>query len=99
MNWLERFLLGSISEKLDDLFTQGVQLMTKADDANAKLDRINAATTNIAADIRSLKVVAGMTQAEADAVNARLESTATALEGIAAETPDEPAPPGAKGKH
>ena len=73
--------------------------MTKADDANAKLDRINAATTNIAADIRSLKVVAGMTQAEADGVNARLESTATALEGIAAETPDEPAPPSAKGKH
>lgn len=92
MNWLEKLLLGSIHDKLE-------ALMTKAEDANAKLDRINAATTNIAADIRGLKVAAGMTQAEADAVNARLESTATALEAIAAETPDETAPPSAKGKH
>lgn len=99
MNWLEKWLLGSINDRLNDLLTQGRQLMTKADDANAKIDRIITATSNIAADIRSLKVTAGMTDAEADAVNARLESTASSLEAIAAETPDEPAPPSAKGKH
>ncbi len=77
-----------IDKKLNALLQVGVQLMTKADDANVKLDRINTATNNIAEDIRGLKVQAGMTQAEADAVNLRLESTATALEAIAAETPD-----------
>jgi len=79
-------------DKLNQLLAQGVQLMTKADDANARLDRINDATNNIAADIRGLKAQAGMTQAEADALNARLESTATALEAIAADTPDVPVP-------
>ena len=86
-----------VMSKLDQILTQQrvhthllEQLMSRADEANARLDRINDATNNIAADIRSLKVEPGMTQAEADALNARLESTATALEAIAAETPDVP---------
>ena len=72
MNPIERFLLGAVSDQLEMIQAelravkaQGVQLMTKADDANAKLDRINTAATNIAADIRSLKAEPGMTQAEA----------------------------------
>ena len=81
---------GSLDRKLDQLLRQGAQLMTKADDANAALDRINTATNNIAADIRGLKVEPGMTQAEADAVNARLSGVADTLEALAAETPDAP---------
>ncbi len=81
-------VLDAILAQITALTRQGEQLMSKADDANLKLDRINTATNNIAEDIRTLKVSAGMTQAEADAVNERLEATATALEGIAAETPE-----------
>jgi len=58
----------------------------------AKLDEIDTATSNIAADIRTLQgqIGTGMSQADVDAVQARLDATATALEAIAAETPDTP---------
>lgn len=64
--------------------------MGKIDELNAKLDRIDTATNNIAADLRALKdqIGTGMSDADVEAVNTRLESTAVALEGIAAETPD-----------
>lgn len=64
------------------------RLMTAADDMNAKLDRIDVATTNIAADIRAIRASAGMTQAEADALNARLDAAAGRLEAIDAENPE-----------
>lgn len=64
------------------------------------VDRINAATDNIAADVRGLKTkledaLAGSDAAATAAVQdalAQFEPLAARLEEIAAETPDEPAP-------
>jgi chromosome segregation ATPase len=85
----------SVSRTLEQILTQLEALMARATDLDAKLDRINTATNNIAEDIRNLKgqIGTGMTQAEVDAVNDRLETTATALEAIAVATPDVPPTP------
>lgn len=88
---IERMLLQGLYY-LSAIYAQNRRLLMNAADINAKLDRVNDATNNIAADIRTLvgQIGTGMTQAEVDAVGARLEASATALEALAAETPDVP---------
>lgn len=88
---IERMLLQGLYY-LSAIYAQNRRLLMNAADINAKLDRINDATNNIAADIRTLtgQIGTGMSQADVDAVAARLESSATALEAIAAQTPDVP---------
>lgn len=88
---IERMLLQGLYY-LSAIYAQNRRLLMNAADLNAKLDRVNDATNNLAADIRTLigQIGTGMTQAEVDAVGARLEASATALEALAAETPDAP---------
>lgn len=64
--------------------------MGQLEDFNAKLDRIDAATNNIAEDLRNLKdeISTGLTAPEVTALQDRLETTAAKLEGIAASTED-----------
>jgi len=59
-------------------------------DMTATLAKIDAATDNIAADIKGLKalIVPGMSQADVDTVQTKLDATAARLEGIAADTAD-----------
>jgi hypothetical protein len=59
-------------------------------DLTATLAKIDAATDNIAADIKGLKalIVPGMSQADVDTVQTKLDAAATRLEGIAADTAD-----------
>lgn len=63
-------------------------IMAKTD-MDAALDKINTATNDIAKDIENLKAMigTGMSQADVDAVQARLDATVTQLEAIAADTP------------
>lgn len=88
---IERMLLQGLYY-LSAIYAQNRRLLMNVADLNAKLDRVNDATNNIAADIRTLagQIGTGMSQADVDAVGARLESSAAALEAIAAETPDAP---------
>jgi SMC interacting uncharacterized protein involved in chromosome segregation len=64
-------------------------LMAKTD-MLAALAKIDAATNNIAADIKALKdkIGTGMSDADVAEVQGILDSTATKLEAIAADTPD-----------
>lgn len=76
----------SIKLKLD-------KIMATQEQFNQVITRIDEATNNIAADLRSLKDViagAGLPASVEDEVLARLESAASKLEEVAAETPDEP---------
>lgn len=99
---IERLLRHGLAY-LSAIHAQNRRLLMNAADINAKLDRIDQATNNIAADIRFLitQIQPGMTQADVDAVGARLETSATALETIAsANKPPAPTPvptPGATG--
>jgi hypothetical protein len=56
----------------------------------AALAKIDTATNNIAADIKALKdkIGTGMSDADVAEVQGILDSTATKLEAIAADTPD-----------
>lgn len=60
------------------------------------LDKIDADTTALAAVVTDLrdKIKTGMTQADVDAVNAKLAEVATRLEGMASD-PASPVPAGA----
>jgi SMC interacting uncharacterized protein involved in chromosome segregation len=64
-------------------------LMAKTD-MLAALAKIDTATNNIAADIKALKdkIGTGMSDADVAEVQGILDSTATKLEAIAADTPD-----------
>lgn len=59
------------------------------------LDKINADTSALATVVQSLRdrIGTGMSQADVDAVKARLDEVATRLEGIASD-PSQPVPPG-----
>jgi len=85
-------LLVQVLVFLSAIHAQNRRLLMNAADLNATLDRVNEATNNIAADIRTLvsQIGVGMTQAEVDALGARLLATADTLDAIAAETPDAP---------
>lgn len=68
--------------------------MATQEQFNQALNRIDEATNNIAADLRGLKDViagSGLPGNVEDEVLARLESAASKLEEVAADTPDEPA--------
>jgi hypothetical protein len=67
---------------------QGVQIMSKADDINAKLDAIDTTTNEIAADIDNLLAggLEGLTKEQADAVVARLTTLSDTLKGVAAKS-------------
>ena len=69
--------------------------MSTAAELNEKLDRIDAATNKVAADVRALaaQIGAGMTPEQVQAAVDRAEAIATALEGLDAETPDLPPTP------
>ena|SRR5258707_10141398 len=84
--------LTEILTHVHELLARTGRIMADVNSMKAKLDEIDTATNNIAADIRTLQgqIGTGMSQADVDAVQARLDSTATALEAIAAETPDAP---------
>lgn len=73
------------------------KIMATQEQFNQVITRIDEATNNIAADLRSLKDViagAGLPASVEDEVLARLDSAATKLEEVAAETEDEePEPP------
>jgi DNA-directed RNA polymerase specialized sigma subunit len=71
---------------LRELLEQGEDLMAAIDDLRALLQRVDTATTEIAADIQVLKDKIGtqMTQADVDEVKAGLEAAATKLESTAA---------------
>lgn len=81
--------LKGINAAIDQLFQQGATLMGLSEDLNAKVDRAEAALTGIGADIRALKdaVKPAITEAEAEALKAKLEALAARAEGIDAETP------------
>lgn len=96
--WWWRFdPLGSIEDKLDLLLDVVSQIHIHAwriqmgqTDMLAKLQEINAATDNIAADIAALKVQisVGMTPEEVAIVQAALDEAATKLQGVAAIVPE-----------
>lgn len=71
---------------VEETMTQNFQ------DIQAQLGRINAATTDIAGDIKTLMdtVSTSMTQDEVDQVKAGLTSAADTLEGVASEFPATP---------
>ncbi len=73
---------------LHALGLQGAQIMTKLDDITAQLDAIDAQTNEIAADIDKLIAggLTGLSEADADAVIARLTATADTLRTIAAKS-------------
>lgn len=58
------------------------------------LDKVNTATNKLAGVVRDLRdrVKTGMTQADVDAVQGRLDQVAASLDGIAAD-PNNPVPP------
>jgi methyl-accepting chemotaxis protein len=68
------------------ILRQGEQIMAAIDELRTLLQRVNAATTDIAADIQVLKDKIGtqMTQEEVDEVKAGLEAAASKLEATAA---------------
>ncbi len=72
------------------LYAQGEIIMAKIDELKDLLDRVNAATDNIAADIKNLsgQIGTGMSDADVATVQAGLEAAAVKLEAVAAETPD-----------
>jgi|SRR6185436_2491299 len=74
--------------KLDAIFAQNERLLMAAADVKAALAKIDAATNDIAADIKGLKakIGTGMTDAEVAEVQAEADRLATKLEGIAADT-------------
>ena len=78
---------------LDIVITNNVKIQTimaTQEQFEAVLSRIDTATTDIAADIRSLKepiTNAGLTQEIEDMILSKLDAAATKLEGIGAETP------------
>ena len=83
-------VLEDLLTRVTQLQQQGVFLMTAAETMKAKLDEIDTATNNIAADLQGLKnqIGTGMSAEDVAAVQARLDVTATALTAIAADTPD-----------
>ena len=92
--WVGR---GSPRRKLDRILigvhklTQQMEVVIMASaEIKAVLARIDAATNNIAEDIRGLKekILAGMSPAEVAEVQAEAETLAVKLEGIAADTED-----------
>lgn len=70
----------------------GAQIMSNLSDLKDQLARIDAATNNIADDIRRLteQIGTGMSQADVDEVKAGLEASAVKLEATAAVTPEPP---------
>jgi chromosome segregation ATPase len=73
-------------EQVGLLVKQGEKIMAAIDDLRALLQRVDAATTEIAADLQALKDKIGtqMTQEEVDEVKAGLEAAASKLETTAA---------------
>ncbi len=88
--WVDQLGSGGADPKLDHILAQLGALQMAASDMQASLDRINAATNNIAADLAGLKALigTGMSQADVDAVQARLDASVAVLEALAASTPD-----------
>ena len=70
------------------------QMSEVLDQLNAKVDRITAATTGVAGDIRSIKdqLSGGVSAEEAAALSEKLEAAASRLEGLDAETPADETP-------
>lgn len=60
-----------------------------------KFSRIQAGLSNLAGDIRTLKdgIRPGMSQEDVDEVTTQAETLATAIEALAAETPETETPP------
>jgi len=87
-------MLGRILTRLGVLEAQGERLVMAGAELKAGMKRIDAATTNIAADLKRLKdkVGTGMTDAEVADVQAAIDAQATRLEGMAND-PDNPDPP------
>lgn len=81
-----------LGPRLDALTVQGGQILMGLTAMQAALDAINVATNNIAADLAGLKTLVGtgMSQADVDLVQSRLDASQAALEALAAETPDAP---------
>lgn len=75
------------------------EMSAKADELNAKMDRIVTATNGVAGDIRGIKdeLTDGLTKEEAAALSDRLETAATKLESLDAETADTTAGGGTEG--
>lgn len=83
-------ILCRIDRKLNRVLAQGETLMSKADDLKAQIARIDAATDNIAADVRNLtaQITTALTDAQVTEIQTGLEAVAVKLEATAAETPD-----------
>lgn len=69
------------------------------DQLTAKVDRIFVSTKNVASDIRGIKeqLSGGLSAEEVAALSDRLETAASTLEGLDAETPNEEAAEGGGG--
>lgn len=70
------------------------QLMADVAQFQAVIDRIDGATNNIAGDLRTIKEQlegAGLSAELEAEILAKLDSAATKLEAVAAETPEQPA--------
>lgn len=78
--------------RFDRIDAQGEALMSRADEIQAKLDTADEETNNIAEDIKELKALigTGMTDAQVDAVNARLDTHVAKLRSVASAHPDAP---------
>ncbi len=84
-----------MDRKLDLLYKQGALLMTKIDDVNALLGKIDEETNKVAAEIQQLKDQiqneSGITGPDADTVVAKLGTIVQRLQAIGAD-PDNPIP-------
>ncbi len=93
--WLVVTLLETMDRKLDQLLTQGRHVMTKIDDVNALLTKIDDETNAVAAEVTALKDQiansGGISAADADSVVAKLGAISDRLTGIAAD-PSNPVP-------
>jgi ABC-type transporter Mla subunit MlaD len=93
--WMPKKKPSETDRKLDRILGQltaltrhGERIMSKLDDITAQLDAIDAQTNEIAADIDKLLAtpLAGLTDAEAQAVVDRLAAHSETLKGIAAKS-------------
>lgn len=87
--------LEGMDRKLDRIIIQGARAMTKIDDVNTLLTKIDEETNKVAAEIQQLKdqVInsGGISGADADAVVAKLGSLQSRLQALGAD-PDNPVP-------
>jgi predicted transcriptional regulator len=92
-----RDILDVISAQLMILINQGVTIMSKLQDINDLIARLNAATNEVASDLSKLRedikgLLGGVSSAEADAVIASLDEASDRLEVVGAD-PTDPIPP------